>query len=63
MDTSNLEQLRECCKNEKMYLVIYDGGTAPDLPILVCKNCFENDPAFQQFIKKKTLLSETVTNL
>ncbi len=59
MSVTELDELRECCTNEKMYLIIYDGAITPDLPILVCKACFENNPIFQRFIKQKTLLQKT----
>lgn len=55
----NLEGLRECCQNEKIYLVIYDGGPTSDLPILVCQSCFETRRVFQKFIKEKMILTET----
>ena len=58
MNTSNLEQLRECCKNEKLYFIVYDGSVTPDLPVLVCKSCFENFPVFQQHIKSKQRLAQ-----
>lgn len=56
MTAEQLEHLRVCCNKQKLYLIVYDGGPTPDLPIRVCKDCFESNPRFQQFIKKKTLL-------
>lgn len=56
MTAEQLDPLRVCCDKPKLYFIVYDGGSTPDLPIHVCKDCFENKPQFQQFIKKKTLL-------
>ncbi|MFN3655601.1 MAG: hypothetical protein ACK4TO_09835 [Candidatus Nitrosotenuis sp.] len=52
MDSLNLEQLRECCDNNKVYFIIYDGGNKPDVPVLVCKSCLDN-LVFRQHIKSK----------
>ena len=53
MKSYNLDQLRKCCENQKVFFIVYDGGPTPDLPVLVCKSCFEKFPIFQKFIKSK----------
>ena len=53
MNNQNLEPLRVCCKNDKEYLIVYDGGPTLDLAVLVCKSCFENFPTFQKFVRSK----------
>ena len=53
MNKQSLEPLRVCCKKDKMFLIVYDGGPTPDLPILVCKSCYDNFPIFQKFVKSK----------
>ncbi len=58
MAFGKLEKLRECCKNKKSYLVIYDGAVTADLPVLVCNDCFQNS-LFQKFVKTKMELTET----
>jgi len=55
--SSNLEDVRECPHKPKTYYVVYDGGTTPDLPVLLCQSCFEKPP-FQKFIKSKQVLTE-----
>jgi len=57
MDSRALEKLRECCKNMKSYLIIYDGAGTPDLPVLVCNTCFQNN-LFQKFVKTKMPVTE-----
>lgn len=59
----NLEQLRECCNKEKLFLIIYDGGDTPDLPVLVCSSCYKTRFIFQEFIKHKKLLSRLDNSL
>lgn len=53
MNNQNLESIRVCCKNDKEYFIVYDGGPTSDLAILVCKSCFENFPIFQKFVRSK----------
>jgi hypothetical protein len=60
MYTSRLESLRECCSNEKSFLIIYDGGSKPDTPVLVCKSCFDNFEIFHIFIKKQYDIKDIV---
>jgi len=55
--SSNLDDIRKCPHTPKLYYVIYDGGTTQDLPVLVCKSCFEK-PLYQKFIKNKNILAE-----
>jgi len=55
--SSNLDEVRHCPHSPKLYYVIYDGGTTPDLPLLVCKSCFEK-PLYQKFVKNKNILSK-----
>lgn len=57
MASSNLEDVRECPHDPKTYYVVYDGGTTPDLPVLLCQSCFDK-PLFQKFIKQKEYISE-----
>ena len=57
MASSNLDEVRQCPHSPKLYYIIYDGGITPDLPVLVCKSCFEN-PLYQKFIKNKNILAE-----
>ena len=57
MDCGTLEKLRECCKNKKSYLIIYDGSVTADLPVLVCNTCFQNN-LFQKFVKTKLTITE-----
>lgn len=52
MKVAFLENLRECCKNPKSTLVIFDGADTAHLPILVCKEC-EQQPLFQRFVISK----------
>lgn len=59
MIAEQLDSLRVCCDKPKLYLIVYDGGPTPDLPIHVCTDCFENKPKFQRFIKKKILLHDS----
>jgi predicted PolB exonuclease-like 3'-5' exonuclease len=59
MQSSNLNQIRKCCENKEDFLITYDGGSTPDLPVLVCKTCFDNFPIFQKFIKFKQLVKDT----
>jgi hypothetical protein len=59
MESSNLEQIRKCCENKKDFLVIYDGGPTPDLPVLVCESCFDKVSVFQKFIKSKQLVTDS----
>lgn len=49
--STNLHLLRKCCNSPKSYLIIYDGADTPDLPVLVCIDCYQ-DNTFQKFIKK-----------
>ena len=57
MASSNLDEVRQCPHSPKLYYIIYDGGITPDLPVLVCKSCFEK-PLYQKFIKNKNILAE-----
>lgn len=57
LDSRTLEKLRECCKNKKSYLIIYDGAGTADLPVLVCNTCFQNT-LFQKFVKTKMPVTE-----
>ena len=57
MASSNLDEVRQCPHSPKLYYIIYDGGITPDLPVLVCKSCFEK-PLYQEFIKNKNILAE-----
>lgn len=68
MESTNVDQVRQCCGKQKDFLIIYDGGTTPDLPVLVCKSCFDNLPVFQKFIKSKQFVtglpnSKTLTRM
>jgi len=56
--STDLDELRECCKNPKKYYIIYDGGNTPDLPVLICQTCFGTKSIFQKFIKHKELVSD-----
>lgn len=67
MKSPVLENLRECCKNTKSHIIIYDGAGTGDLPILVCDICF-NELSFQKFIvvryqlTKKTNIEQILKN-
>lgn len=47
---------RICCSRPKQFRIIYDGGTSGDLIVSFCKKCFQNEPDFKLFIKKKVKL-------
>ncbi|MDE1726267.1 MAG: hypothetical protein KGH89_03270 [Thaumarchaeota archaeon] len=59
MQPSNLDKLRKCCENQKTYLIVYDGGPTPDLPVLVCQSCYDSFPVFQKFIKSKQFVEDS----
>jgi len=56
MNSSNLENVRECCSNTKSHLIFYDGADTADLPILVCNYCIDK-LIFQKFIVSKFKLT------
>jgi len=47
---TTLEKTRQCCKNPKFFLILFNGAGTADLPILVCKDCSQK-PLFQKFTK------------
>ncbi len=57
MESSDLDKMRVCPHSPKIYYIVYDGGTTPELPVLICKSCSEQ-PLFQKFIKSKQVLAE-----
>ena len=67
MAAKDLDSVRECCTNQKSFLIIYNGAVTADLPILVCTECVNNS-IFQQFvvikfeINKKTDIDQILKN-
>lgn len=57
--TSSLESLRECCKNQKFFLIIFDGADTAALPILVCHEC-ATKTVFQQFVISKFNITKQI---
>ena len=54
---TTLEKTRQCCKNPKFFLILFDGAGTADLPILVCKDCSQKN-LFQKFIKKRMTITK-----
>ena len=52
-----LEKTRQCCQNPSIFLILFDGGDTPDLPIRICRGCSQK-PLFQKFIKSKQNISQ-----
>ena len=55
----SLEKTRHCCKNRKIFLILFDGAGTADLPILVCKDCSQK-PLFQKFVKIKVSINSNL---
>jgi len=55
----SLEKIRQCCKNSKIFFILFDGAGTADLPILVCKVCSEK-PLFQKFVKSKISINSNL---
>jgi len=60
---TKLDSARKCPHNPTKFHVIYDGGTTPDLPVLLCESCFETKSLFQKFVKHKELVQENTEKL